>query len=112
MKLGCHVGLFSDNKGAASWVCRFAAKSLFIADQLLRALALRQKKRQTSPLTPMHVAGKKNAITDIPSRSFGSKKKWQCKTDSEVFDMFNQHFPFQDSTPGHSFALCPGSLRL
>jgi hypothetical protein len=28
-------------------------------------------------------------MTDIPSRSFGSKKKWYCKTDDDLLTLFN-----------------------
>jgi hypothetical protein len=41
----------------------------------------------------VHIPGKKNAMTDIPSRSFGSEKKWHCKTDEELLTLFNSSFP-------------------
>ena len=46
-----------------------------------------------SPLTTLHVPGKENAMTDIPSRSFGSEPKWHCKTDADLLDLFNKTFP-------------------
>ena len=70
-----------------------ASKSSFVAGQLLRALALRLKKRQASPLTPMHVAGLENAMTDIPSRPFGSKAEWHCRDDDELLTLMNKKFP-------------------
>jgi hypothetical protein len=90
---GCHVALFSDNSPTISWVRKMAAKGSKVADQLLRALCLRMKQRNISPLTSLHIPGKKNAMTDIPSRSFGSEKKWHCKTDSELLTLFNASFP-------------------
>ena len=39
---------------------------------LMRILTLRLKYMKVSPLTPLHIEGKHNMITDIPSRSFGS----------------------------------------
>jgi hypothetical protein len=93
MQPGCHIALFSDNSPTVSWVRKMAAKGSKVADQLLRALCLRMKQRNISPLTSLHIPGKKNAMTDIPSRSFGSEKKWHCKTDDELLTLFNASFP-------------------
>jgi hypothetical protein len=90
---GAHVALFSDNSPTVSWVRKMAARGSQVADQLLRALSLHLKQRHVSPLTPMHIAGAKNAMTDIPSRSFGSEKKWHCKTDKDLLTLFNNTFP-------------------
>ena len=82
-----------DTGNSRVWEPRMASKSSFVAGQLLQVLALHLKLCQASPLTPMHIAGKQNAITDIPSRSFGSKKEWHCKNDDELLQLFNQKFP-------------------
>ena len=68
-----HVALFSDNQPTVSWVERFAACSSRVAAQLLRILAFRMHMHAVSPLTTMHVAGTRNSMTDMPSRSFGSE---------------------------------------
>jgi hypothetical protein len=86
---GDHILLFSDNSPAVHWVHRLAAKGSLVAGQLLRALALRMKKNRVSPLTPMHVKGEENPMTDNPSRSFGSEAKWHCRTDAELLTLFN-----------------------
>ncbi|KAL7533277.1 hypothetical protein ACHAWF_011989 [Thalassiosira exigua] len=88
-----HVALFSDNSPTVSWVKRMAARGSRVAAQLLRALALRMSVAKTSPLTPLHIAGTKNAMTDIPSRSFGSEPKWFCRTDDDLLRLFNARFP-------------------
>ena len=88
-----HVALFSDNSPTVHWVRRLAAKQSVVAAQLLRALALRMRAKRASPLTPLHVAGVENAMTDVPSRSFGSEKKWHCKNDAELLTIFNDLFP-------------------
>ena len=88
-----HVALFSDNSPTVHWVQRLAAKHSAVAMQMVRALALRLHVLHTSPLTPLHIAGKKNALTDIPSRSFGSEQKWYCKTDADLTRLFNASFP-------------------
>jgi hypothetical protein len=43
----------------------------------------------------MHIEGKRNAISDVPSRSFGSNPKWMCKTDEDLLTLFNSMFPLQ-----------------
>ena len=73
-----------------------ASKGSLVADQLLRALTLRMKLKQVSPLTTLHIEGKKNAMTDIPSRSFGSELKWFCKSSDELLTLFNKSFPLPD----------------
>ena len=88
-----HVALFSDNSPTVHWVQRLAAKSSKIAMQLIRALALRLHLSQTSPLIPLHIAGIDNAMTDIPSRSFGSNPQWHCTSHSEFLTLFNKTFP-------------------
>jgi hypothetical protein len=90
---GHHVALFSDNTPTVSWVRRLASKRSLVAAQLLRALALRLKTRQVSPLTPLHIAGCENSITDIPSRSWGSEPKWLCREDSDLRVLFDSTFP-------------------
>ena len=90
---GSHVALFSDNQPTVSWVQRLVSKRLVVAGQLVRALALRLKMTGASPLTPLHIAGVQNAMTDIPSRSFGSENKWHCKNDAELLNLFNSQFP-------------------
>jgi hypothetical protein len=75
MQPGCHVALFSDNSPTVSWVRKMATKGSKVADQLLRVLCLRMKQRNISPLTSLHIPGKKSAMTNIPSWSFGSEKK-------------------------------------
>eukprot|EP00956_Cyclotella_meneghiniana_P036899 scaffold132055_cov20-Cyclotella_meneghiniana.AAC.1 len=78
---GSHVALFSDNAPTVSWVNKLASKNSQVADQLIRALARRLKLKGASPLSTMHIAGDKNEMTDIPSRSFGSEQKWFCRED-------------------------------
>ena len=90
---GTHVALFSDNSPTVSWVQRLAVKSSLVAGQLIRALALRLKVMGASPLSTLHVPGVQNAMTDIPSRSFGDPPKWHCKSDEELLTLYNSHFP-------------------
>ena len=88
-----HVALFSDNSPTVHWVQRLAAKHSSVAMSLIRALALRLQITKTSPLIPLHIAGVNNAMTDIPSRSFGSENKWHCRTDEQFLTLFSSTFP-------------------
>ena len=90
---GDHVALFSDNQPTVHWVQRMASKSSDVAGQLLRALSLRMKISGVSPLTMLHIAGEQNAMTDIPSRSWGSNPAWLCETDDDLRNLFNKKFP-------------------
>jgi hypothetical protein len=88
-----HAALFSDNSPTVHWVQRLAAKHSTVAMQLVRALALRMQLKRSSPLTTLHIAGKRNAMTDIPSRSFGSVPRWHCKSETDFSHLFNMSFP-------------------
>lgn len=90
---GCRVGLYSDNMPTVSWVRRMASRQSKVAMQLLRCVAFRLKLVKALPLTTMHVAGKQNALTDIPSRSFGSKPQWYCHDSQQLLTLFNATFP-------------------
>jgi hypothetical protein len=87
------VALFSDNSTTVSWVQRMACQSSFIAEQLIRVLALRINAQRSCPLTTLHISGDQNTMTDIPSRSFGSEQKWHFKTEEELLTFFNASFP-------------------
>ena len=88
-----HIALFSNNNPSVSWVTKMASRKSRVAVQLVRALALRLNVQQTCPLTPVHIPGIENALTDIPSRSFGSVKEWECKSDTDFLTIFNNKFP-------------------
>ena len=93
-----HVALFSDNSPTVAWVQKMAAKGSVVAAQLLRALAFRVAKAEASPLTPLHIPGKENAMTDIPSRSFGSEPKWHCPFDEDLLRLYNASFPLKQNS--------------
>ncbi len=89
------ITLFSDNSPTIGWVTRLASKRSIIAANLIQALALQLKTQHACPLTPMHIEGKRNAISDISSQSFGSNPKWTCKTNEDLLTLFNSMFPLQ-----------------
>ena len=87
------VTLFSDNSPTVSWVTRLASRKLLVVEHLVQALALRLKTMHACPLTPLHIEGKRNAIADVPSRSFGSNTAWACATNTDLLNLFNSRFP-------------------
>ena len=103
-----HVAMFSDNDPTVHWVKRMATKQSRVAAQLVRALALRLKENETCPLTPVHIPGKQNMMTDIPSRSFGSVPEWHCSTNDELLTLFNTTFPLPGQASWTVFQLSSG----
>ena len=87
------VAVFSDNDPTVSWVKKLASRHSVVAANLIRAIALRMKIMGACPITPVHIPGIENAMTDIPSRSFGSVAEWHCKTDNDLLTLFNARFP-------------------
>jgi hypothetical protein len=41
----------------------------------------------------LHIEGKRNAISDVPSQSFGSNPAWHCTSDTKFLTLFNSIFP-------------------
>jgi hypothetical protein len=64
-----------------------------LAEHLVQALTLKLKTMQACPLTPLHIEGKRNAIADVPSRSFGSNPAWTCASNTDLLNLFNSRFP-------------------
>jgi hypothetical protein len=101
-----HIALFSENLPTVSWVNRMALRKSQITAQLIRALALCLNIKQTCPLTMVHIPGMENSLTDIPSRSFGSIKVWECKTDKDLLTFFNNKFPLPNHVKILHFCHC------
>ena len=85
--------IFNDNTPTIGWATKLASKRSVVAEHLVQALALRAKQQKACPFTPIHIEGKRNAIADIPSRSFGSNPAWHCDTDEKLLTLFNSTFP-------------------
>ena len=100
-----HVALFSDNSPTVGWVHRLATRGSLVSAHLIRALALRLKLNGTCPITPLHIAGEENSMTDIPSRSFGSEPQWLCKTNDDLLTLFNTTFPLPNQSSWNIFQL-------
>ncbi len=100
-----NIALFSDNTPTVSWVKCLSSHHSIVAASLVAALALWLKTHRCCPLTPQHIRGKDNTITDIPSRSFGTKPQWHFKTDIELCTFFNSHFPLPNQTSWNVFQI-------
>jgi hypothetical protein len=87
------VALFSNNSPTVSWVQLMASRSSLVAKQLIRILALHFKIHKVCPITMLHISGDQNAMTNIPSRSFGSEPKWHFQSELYFLTFFNTSFP-------------------
>jgi hypothetical protein len=86
-----------------------ACRSSLIAKQLIHVSALRMNAQQSCPLTTLHIAGDQNTMTDIPSRSFGSKPKWHFKSDNDLLAFFNSSFPLPNK---NSWSICQPTSKI
>ena len=108
-----YIALYSDNSPSVHWVQRLAVRSSPAATQLIRALSLRLHITQASPLSTLHIAGQKNAMTDVPSRSFGSEAKWFCPCDGSFLTLYNSLFPLPTQESWSLFRLsCATTTRV
>ncbi len=78
---------------------------MLVAEHLIQALALQLKFQRACPLTPIHIEGKRNTISDILSQSFGSTPAWQCDTDTALLTLFNPMFPLPNQSSWTVFHL-------
>ena len=63
------------------------------------------RKNRASPLVTRHLAGKRNHLGDIPSRSFGYKKEWHSEKDKNFLAYFNNLFPLPNKNTWTGFRL-------
>jgi hypothetical protein len=84
-----------------------------VAKNLVQALALHLKIQCACPLTPIHIKGKQNAISNVSSRSFGSNPAWKCNMDDDLLTLFNPTFPLSHQKSWTVFCLnCKGVTRV
>ena len=53
----------------------------------------------------LHIEGKLNSISDVPSRSFGSTLTWHCTLDESFLTLFNSLFPLPSQNSWTGFWL-------
>ncbi len=84
--------LFSDNSPTVSWVERLASTHSRIAAHLIWALTLHLKINKCCLITPFHISGSKNAMTDTPPWLFGSISQYFIN-DLDLLTFINLMFP-------------------
>jgi hypothetical protein len=97
-----NIALFSNNTPTVSWVTCLASRHSTVAAGLIAALALHPKSHRCSPLMPLCIEGKANALTDIPSRSFGSIPSWHFQTNNDLQKISIPHSLYLNRTYGPS----------
>jgi hypothetical protein len=65
-----HVTAWCDNTPTVSWTNKLSSSKSTIAGRLTRALALRIHANEASPLILVSIAGVKNRMADVASRTF------------------------------------------
>ena len=93
-----HVGLCLDNSSTVAWQMRGASKRSKVANRLLRILAVRMRHNRASP----YLAGKRNHLGDVPSRSFGYRKAWHHKGDKQFLKFLTRCFHSQTRYHGQA----------
>jgi hypothetical protein len=63
------------------------------------------KTEKGCPITPFHIVGEENLMTDIPLRLFGSKSKWHCKSNHTLLALFTNLFPLPSQTSWNVFQI-------
>ena len=96
-----HVAAWCDNTPTVSWTNKLSSSKSPTAGRLTRALAMRIHANQASPLISVSIAGVKNVMADVASRTFSrhtvSDSTFKI-TDSEFLHMFSSKFPLQDTS--------------
>ena len=107
------VAMFGENSPLIGWVTRFTSKWSLVAEHPIQALALRLKIQHTCPLTMIHIKGKRNAISDVPSWLFDSNPMCHCANSDKLFTLFNLMFPLPNQTSWTIFHLnCAVVMRV
>ena len=99
------AGAFSDNTPTVAWSKRMADKSQSpTAGRLLRGLAAMQRATRAGPLTVASIAGKKNDMADVASRSFNTAS---LVSDAPFLTHFNTRFPLPQNASWKLVPLTP-----
>ena len=98
---GTHVAIYSDNEATVNRMVKRKSRARIVA-HLTRAVSLCLKFRQSSLLSPLHIPGKQNLITDVLPRTFGSVPSWRWKKHHDFQTNFNSMFPLLSQ---HSWAV-------
>jgi hypothetical protein len=96
-----HVAAWCDNTPTVSWTNKLSSSKSAIAGRLTRALAMRIHANEASPLISVSIAGVKNRMADVASRTF-SRHAVASDTftisDTDFLQSFSNTFPLQDGS--------------
>ena len=88
--------MFCDNMSAVMWTHKLRTSTSQVAGKLLRLIGMRMHARQTSGLTPVHIAGDNNQMSDVISRAFKNGKFFIAN--DNLTSYFNSKFPLQENS--------------
>ena len=66
---------------------------------------------RASPLVTRHIAGKQNALGNVPSQSYGWKASWHFENDNDFLTFFNSHFPLPEQNLWTGFQVVSRVMR-
>jgi hypothetical protein len=96
-----HVAAWCDNTPTVSWTNKLSSSKSAVAGRLARALAMRIHANEASPLISVSIAGVKNRMADVASRTF-SRHSVAANTfaisDTEFLQFFSDTFPLQNDS--------------
>lgn len=101
-----HSACWIDNTSTVSWAAKMTSKKSKIGHRLLRALCLRHCANESSPLAPLSIAGLRNLMADLASRSFRKAGKGTYNlTDVAFLHKFNVDFSLTQNASWQLFQL-------
>jgi hypothetical protein len=96
-----HVAAWCDNTPTVSWTNKLSSSRSVVASRLTRALALRIRANEASPLIAVSIAGVNNQMADVASRTFGNtsvtSNAYQF-SDDDFLRFFSTSFPVQNDS--------------
>ena len=100
-----HIASFCDNSSAVSWSYKLRNSRSIIAGHLLRYMGLRLHRAKASSIIPVHIAGDKNDMADIISRSFKHGKYFDAGANLPAY--FDVNFPLEQKQSWQECQLPP-----
>ena len=87
---------FCDNTPAVTWVTRMASQRSRVGGRLVKGLAIRARARRMGLPRAFHIAGERNEMADVSSRSFSAASGYDM-TDVQRLAHFDNRFPLPQS---------------
>ena len=84
-----------------------ASKQSDVVNRLLRILVICMRVKRASPMVTKHLAGERNHLGNMPSRTFGYNAKWHRESDADFLTLFNETFPLPAQNSWTGFQIDP-----